>query len=125
MANLDAAFSALADPTRRAILARLTKGEATVMTLAKPFKMTQPAVSRHLKVLEHAGLISRRSEGTKRHCKLARSGINEMEQWLSTLRASLEQNYGRLDGVLASMLKTVGPNPKGKSHEQTLSQNRR
>ncbi len=66
MSNLDAAFSALADPTRRAILARLALGEATVMELAEPFKMTQPAVSRHIKVLEGAGLILRRVDGTKR-----------------------------------------------------------
>src|SRR5580704_9735814 len=71
MANLDAAFSALADPTRRAILARLALGEATVMDIAEPFDMTQPAVSRHLKVLEGAGLIVRRIEGTKRPCRLA------------------------------------------------------
>ena len=74
MMNLDAAFSALADPTRRAILARLASGEATVMELAAPFEMTQPAVSRHLKVLEGAGLIVRRVEGTKRPCRLAPAG---------------------------------------------------
>jgi DNA-binding transcriptional ArsR family regulator len=66
MSNLDSAFSALADPTRRAILARLALGEATVMELAEPFEMTQPAISRHIKVLEGAGLILRRVEGTKR-----------------------------------------------------------
>ena len=71
MSNLDAAFSALADPTRRAILARLALGETTVMELAEPFEMTQPAISRHLKVLEGAGLILRRVEGTKRPCRLA------------------------------------------------------
>ena len=75
MANLDAAFSALADPTRRAILARLAKGEATVNELAKPFEMTQPAISQHLKVLEDAGLIVQRVEGTKRPRRLANAGI--------------------------------------------------
>ena len=70
-ATLDAAFLALSDPTRRAILARLTKGEATVMQLAQPFAMTQPAISRHLKVLESAGLITRRAEGTTRPCRLS------------------------------------------------------
>ena len=79
MSNLDAAFSAMADPTRRAILARLALGEATVMELAQPFEMTQPAVSRHLKVLEGAGLIIRRVEGAKRPCRLAPSAISEIE----------------------------------------------
>jgi DNA-binding transcriptional ArsR family regulator len=103
MANLDAAFSALADPTRRAILARLALGEATVMDIAEPFDMTQPAVSRHLKVLEGAGLIVRRIEGTKRPCRLAPGAITEIEQWLDVLRRALAKNYDRLDGVLAGM----------------------
>jgi DNA-binding transcriptional ArsR family regulator len=79
MPNLDHAFSALADPTRRAILARLASGEATVMELAEPFEMTQPAISRHLKVLEGAGLIVRRVEGTKRPCRLAPAGIDPID----------------------------------------------
>ena len=86
MSNLDAAFSALADPTRRAILARLALGEATVMELAEPFEMTQPAISRHLKVLEGAGLILRRVEGTKRPCRLAPTAVAEIDQWLGMLR---------------------------------------
>jgi DNA-binding transcriptional ArsR family regulator len=101
--NLDAAFTALADPTRRAILARLAKGEATVMELAKPFAMTQPAISQHLKVLESAGLIDRRVDGTKRPRRLAKSGIDAMDQWLAMLRKALERNYDRLDEVLADM----------------------
>ncbi len=103
MANLDAAFSAMADPTRRTILARLALGEATVMELARPFDMTQPAISRHLKVLEGAGLILRRAEGTTRPCRLAPSAIAEIDQWLDTLRQALTQNYNRLDDVLTSM----------------------
>src|ERR1700684_4361166 len=103
MPNLDAAFSAMADPTRRGILARLTLGEATVMELAKPFAMTQPAISRHLKVLEGAGLIVRRVEGTKRPCRLAPSAIREIDQWLDVLRQALAKNYDRLDDVLAGM----------------------
>ena len=103
MPNLDAAFSALADPTRRAILARLALGEATVMELVEPFEMTQPAISRHLKVLEGAGLIVRRAEGTKRPCRLAPMAVAEIDQWLGTLRRALEANYDRLDGVLAAM----------------------
>ena len=101
--NLDAAFSALADPTRRAILARLAKGEATVMELAKPFEMTQPAVSQHLKVLEDAGLVMRRVDGAKRPRRLAKAGIEAMDQWLAMLRKALEKNYDRLDMLLAGM----------------------
>ena len=103
MAKLDTAFMALSDPTRRAILARLASGEATVMELARPFEMTQPAISRHLKVLESAGLIVRRAEGAKRHCRLARNGLEDLEQWLSMLRRALEANYERLDKLLAAI----------------------
>jgi DNA-binding transcriptional ArsR family regulator len=103
MPNLDAAFSALSDPTRRAILARLARGEATVMELAEPFEMTQPAISRHLKVLEGAGLIVRRVEGTKRPCRLAKGGIEAIDQWLTMLRQALARNYDRLDEVLEEM----------------------
>ena len=103
MPNLDASFSALADPTRRAIVARLALGEATVMELAEPFDITQPAISRHLKVLEGAGLIIRRVEGTKRPCRLAPAAVNEIDQWLAMLRQALSANYNRLDDVLAAM----------------------
>ncbi len=102
MTNLDATFSALADPTRRAILARLALGEATVMKIAEPFELTQPAISRHLKVLEGAGLIIRRAEGTKRPCRLAPAAVTEIDQWLDMLRAALTRNYDRLDGLLTS-----------------------
>jgi DNA-binding transcriptional ArsR family regulator len=101
MNGLGAAFAALADPTRRAILARLAQGEATVMELAKQFEMTQPAISQHLKVLEDAGLIVQRVEGTKRPRRLAKAGIEAMDQWLAMLRKALEKNYDRLDEVLA------------------------
>jgi DNA-binding transcriptional ArsR family regulator len=101
--TLDATFSALSDPTRRAILAHLAKGEATVTELAKPFQMTQPAISQHLKVLEDAGLVVVRIDGTKRPRKLAKDGIEAMDRWLAMLRGALEQNYNRLDGVLAAM----------------------
>ena len=103
MPNLDTAFSALADPTRRAILARLASGEATVMELAEPFEITQPAISRHLKVLEGAGLITRRVQGTRRPCRLAPDGVAEIDQWLAMLRDALAKNYDRLDEVLAAM----------------------
>jgi DNA-binding transcriptional ArsR family regulator len=101
--NLDASFAALGDPTRRAILARLALGEATVNELLKPFKMTQPAISQHLKVLEEAGLILQRVDGTRRPRRLAKPGLEAMDQWLGMLRKALEKNYDRLDGVLAEM----------------------
>jgi DNA-binding transcriptional ArsR family regulator len=91
----------LADPTRRAILARLAKGEATVMELAEPFAMTQPAISQHLKVLEDAGFVTRRVDGAKRPRRLAREGVEVMDQWLAMLRKGLEKSYERLDEVLA------------------------
>ena len=103
MQNLDASFSALSDPTRRAILARLALGEAGVMELAAPFEITQPAISRHLKVLEEAGLISRRVEGTRRPCRLTKDGLASIDQWLAMLRAALSANYDRLDTVLAEL----------------------
>jgi DNA-binding transcriptional ArsR family regulator len=102
-ANLDATFAALADPTRRAILARLATGEAAVMELAEPFEMTQPAISQHLKVLEAAGLIQSRIDGTRRPRRLAKAGIDAMDQWLAMLRKALEANYDRLDQVLANI----------------------
>ena|SRR5579871_6627031 len=102
MPSLDDVFFALSDPTRRAILTQLAGGEATVMELARPFKMSQPAISRHLSVLEAAGLIARRVEGSKRPCRLVKEGMEEMEQWLAMLRTALERNYDRLDEVLAA-----------------------
>jgi len=107
MQSLDATFAALADPTRRAILARLALGETTVMELAQPFEMTQPAVSRHLKVLESAGLILRRVDGAKRPCRLAQPGIDAIaavDEWLNMLRNALTRNYNRLDQVLAEQV---------------------
>src|ERR1700735_1046744 len=103
MYNLDTAFSALSDPTRRAILARLALGEQTVMELAQPFDMSQPAISKHLRVLESAGLIARRAEGTKRPCRLAKGGVEAVDQWLAMLRKALANNYERLDALLADM----------------------
>ena len=101
--DLNSSFAALADPTRRAILARLALGEATVMELAKPFEMSQPAISQHLKVLEDAGLIVQRVDGTRRPRRLAQAGLDAMDQWLAMLRKAFEKNYDRLDGVLAEM----------------------
>ena len=111
MQTLDTTFSALSDQTRRAILTRLAEGEATVMELAQPFAMSQPAISRHLKVLEEAGLITRRVEGAKRPCRLAPNGIAEIDQWLGILRSALETNYARLDKILAAQTKQEKEKP--------------
>jgi DNA-binding transcriptional ArsR family regulator len=115
MSSLNASFAALADPTRRAILSRLARGEATVMELAKPFEMTQPAISQHLKVLEEAGLIVQRVDGAKRPRRLAKAGIDAMDQWLAMLRRALEKNYDRLDEVLAGMEANRETNKETKS----------
>jgi DNA-binding transcriptional ArsR family regulator len=103
MLNLNAAFAALADPTRRAILARLALGETTINELAEPFEISQPAISRHIKVLESAGLITRRIDGTQRPCRLAPAVIIGVDQWLAILRDALTKNYDRLDEVLATI----------------------
>jgi len=112
--NLDAAFSAMADPTRRAILARLASGEATVNELAEPFEISQPAISQHLKVLEDAGLIVRRVDGTKRPRRLAKPAIEAMDQWLAMLRKAFEKNYDRLDALLATEAHEKTEHPKRK-----------
>jgi DNA-binding transcriptional ArsR family regulator len=103
MLDLDTAFSALSDPTRRAILGRLALGEQTVMELAQPFDISQPAISKHLRVLESAGLIARRVEGAKRPCRLVKGGVEAIDQWLAMLRKALASNYDRLDQVLADI----------------------
>ena len=96
-------FAALADPTRRAILAHLARGEATVSELAKPFQLTQPAISQHLKILEGAGMIVSRVDGARRPRRLAQNGMEVLEQWLAELRKAFETNYSRLDVVLAAV----------------------
>lgn len=106
---MNAALHALSDPTRRAILARLAKGEATPSDLARPFAMSQPAISQHLKVLEAAGLIRRRVDGQRRPCRLAPEGLAELETWLARLRAVFDANYNRLDALLDEMEKTDAP----------------
>lgn len=106
--RLDVTFSALADPTRRAILARLTHGEATVMELAEPFAMTQPAISKHLKVLERAGLVSRRRDAQRRPCRLAAKALRDATNWLDGYRRFWEDSYQRLDDVLAAMRREEG-----------------
>jgi DNA-binding transcriptional ArsR family regulator len=101
--QLDAIFGALADPTRRAILARLTDGDLTVAELAKPFAMSQPAVSRHLKVLERAGLISRSRRATARLSHLEGESLREATEWLARYRAYWEESHERLDALLAAL----------------------
>jgi DNA-binding transcriptional ArsR family regulator len=101
--QLDEVFGALADPTRRAILARLTTGDATVAELAKPFAMTQPAISRHLKVLERAGLISRERRATARLSHLEAAPLRDASDWLAHYRAWWEESHGRLDALLARL----------------------
>lgn len=99
-AALDATFQALADPTRRAILARLAQGDASVMELAEPFAMSQPAISKHLKVLEHAGLISRSRDAQRRPCKLEAAPLAEATGWLIEYRKFWEKQFGQLDDLL-------------------------
>ena len=102
-ARLDATFAALADPTRRAILARLASGEATVTELAAPFAMSQPAISKHLKVLENAGLISRSRDAQRRPRRLEPKPLAEATRWLEAYRRHWEGNYQRLDALLEQM----------------------
>lgn len=109
--QLDATFAALADPTRRAILARLASGEASVNELARPFAMSQPAISKHLKVLERAGLISRGREAQRRPRRLEAKALAEATQWLEHYRQIWESNYQRLDAVLEE-LKAQEKDPK-------------
>jgi DNA-binding transcriptional ArsR family regulator len=100
---LDATFAALADPTRRAILARLAAGEATVTELAEPFDMTQPAVSKHLKVLERAGLVSRGRDAQRRPCRLEARPLRTATEWLERYRRHWQESYERLDALLAEL----------------------
>jgi DNA-binding transcriptional ArsR family regulator len=109
--DVDAVFSALANETRRAILTRLVRGEAMVTELARPFDMTQPAISHHLRVLEDAGLITRRIDGTKRPRRLSPEGLAAVDRWLELLRGALSANYDRLDALLS------GPHTPTEEHE--------
>lgn len=102
-AVLDARFAALADPTRRAILARLTKGDATVTELAAPFRISQPAITKHLKVLERAGLISRHRDAQRRPCRLRAEAIKGVAEWADGYREFWEKSYDRLDEYLEEL----------------------
>ena len=105
-ARLDTTFAALADPTRRAILARLASGDASVTELAEPFAISQPAISKHLKVLERAGLISRGREAQRRPCRLEALPLREATDWIERYRDMWEHSFDRLDELLQEMKKT-------------------
>lgn len=101
--SLDAVFAALADPTRRAIVERLSRGRATVMELAEPFHLSQPAISKHLKVLERAGLISQAREAQRRPRQLEPQRIRQLSDWIEKYRANLEASYERLEDYLQKL----------------------
>ena len=101
--NLDTTFSALADPTRRAILARLSRGETTVQDLAEPFAMSLPAISKHLKVLERAGLISRSREAQWRPCRIEPRALKDVDDWLDHYRRFYDESFDRLDSYLKTL----------------------
>ena len=101
--NLDATFAALADPTRRAILARLARGETTVQDLAEPFAMSLPAISKHLKVLERAGLISRSREAQWRPCRIEPRALKDVDDWLDHYRRFYDESFDRLDSYLKTL----------------------
>src|SRR6516164_5780007 len=109
--NLDTTFSALADPTRRAILARLARGETTVQDLAQPFAMSLPAISKHLKVLEHAGLITRSREAQWRPCRIEPRALKDVDDWLDRYRRFFDESFERLDDYLKTL---QSKEPKGK-----------
>jgi DNA-binding transcriptional ArsR family regulator len=111
--HLDATFAALADPTRRAILARLASGEASVRELAKPFSMSQPAISKHLRVLERAGLISRGRDAQRRPRRLEAKPLAEATAWLERYREFWEGNYQRLDALLEEIKKSQRRKQRG------------
>ena len=115
--QLDAIFAALADATRRAILARLAAGEASVNELAEPFEMSQPAVSKHLRVLERAGLISRSRDAQRRPCRLEAKPLAEADEWLERYREFWEASFGRLDSLLEE-LKTLRKSTGAKKHRR-------
>jgi DNA-binding transcriptional ArsR family regulator len=101
--RLDRAFTALGDPVRRALIARLSRGEATVNELAEPFSITKQAVSRHIQVLEAAGLITRSRDGQRRPCRLDPAALEALTSWIDTYRLAVERSYRRLDAVLDAM----------------------
>ena len=117
--NLNLTFAALADPTRRAILARLALGETSVTDLAKPFDMSMPAVSKHLKVLENAGLITRSREAQWRPCRIEPRALKEVDDWLEHYRRFYEESFDRLDSYLKTLqAKAPAKSRKSKRNKQ-------
>ena len=112
--RLNATFAALADPTRRAILARLATGEASVLELAKPFAMSQPAISKHLRVLERAGLISRGRDAQRRPCRIEAKPLAEANDWLQRYREFWEASFQRLDALLDELKAREQPRRRGR-----------
>lgn len=117
--RLDATFLALADPTRRAILARLASGDASVTELAEPFAMSQPAVSKHLKILERAGLISRSRDAQRRPCRIEAKPLADANRWLEKYRRFWEGNFQRLDALLDEMKADKTIRSRGKRQRST------
>ena len=115
--DLSLVFSALADPTRRAILARLSSGEAPVKELGEPFALSGPAITKHLKVLERAGLISRSREGQQRPCRLEPHALEPAADWIESFRAMWEERLDRLDAYL----KSLGPQPAAQTKQKNRS----
>jgi DNA-binding transcriptional ArsR family regulator len=116
--HLSATFAALADPTRRAILARLASGEASVTDLAEPFEMSMPAISKHLKVLERAGLIARGREAQWRPCRIEAAPLREVAGWVEHYRHFWEESFDRLDEYLLALKNAEGKAPEGKDKEK-------
>ena len=116
--QLSLTFAALADPTRRAILARLTTGETSVTELAEPFDMSLPAISKHLKVLERAGLIARSRDAQWRPCRLEAARLKEVHEWLDEYRRFWEESFDRLDDYLRKLQKKEKANARKQSHRK-------
>jgi DNA-binding transcriptional ArsR family regulator len=123
--QLDVTFAALADPTRRAILARLVEGEASVQELAEPFAMSQPAISKHLKVLERAGLVSRGRDAQRRPCRLEAQPLAEANEWLERYRECWEQNFQRLDALLEELKAQDGRTKAVKTRQRRKTHTKR
>jgi DNA-binding transcriptional ArsR family regulator len=125
--SLDTAFAALSDPTRRAILARLALGETSVTELAKPFAMSLPAVSKHLKVLERAGLIARGREAQRRPCRIEPRALKDIDDWLNHYRRFFDESFDRLDAYLQKLqAKDREQKPsEERNHDQPRAKNRK
>jgi len=115
--QLSVTFAALADPTRRAILARLAQGEASVTELAKPFDLSLPGISKHLKVLQHAGLVRQSRNAQWRPCRLEAEGLKEATEWVGEYRHFWDESFQRLEEVLQDLIKKEKTDDKGRSHD--------